>query len=180
MSIYTKTGDQGQTSLANGQRVSKNDNLINAYGTADELNAFVGFLRAALAATNETKCKEQLLWIQQRLFNLGASLAKAPGDWISEEDASQLEKWMDCLQEQLPPLHAFVLPADSEIVARCHICRTITRRLERAMIGINNENYHEMIFVNRLSDYFYLIARYFEQKCDKNTISWDRAAKVKN
>ena len=150
--IYTKTGDKGDTSLANGQRVSKTDARIEAYGTVDELNSWIGLLRVSYPSA-------QLEWIQNKLFNLGASLSAAPGEWIAEADVQQLEQWIDCMQETTPKQRAFVLPAGGEAVCRCHICRTVCRRAERRMITAETD-ITERKFVNRLSDYFFVLARY--------------------
>ena len=155
MKIYTKTGDKGQTSLATGQRVSKTDKRIGAYGTADELNSFVGLLRVQLPDN------EQLSWIQNRLFDLGACLAGATLR-LEEPDITQLETWIDQMQERVPSLKAFILPAGNEAACRAHVCRTVARRLERAMLDCENHDkwQNELMFVNRLSDYFFVLARY--------------------
>ena len=118
--IYTKTGDKGETSLANGQRVAKTDLRIEAYGTVDELNSWIGALRVVAEDS-------QLEWIQNKLFNLGAELSDAPGEWIIEKDVKQLEAWIDEIQAKLPALRAFLLPCGGEAVSRCHICRTVCR-----------------------------------------------------
>jgi len=166
MKIYTKTGDDGSSALANGQRVSKTDPRLQAYGTADELNAFVGLLRCKLA--DDVEACVQMDWIQNKLFNLGAALACAPGDWIGEEDVRQLEQWIDTIQKELPPTHGFVLPGGNETVSLCHVCRTITRRLEREIVCLckKNEQKSDEIgkLVNRLSDFWFV----FGQKCGKN------------
>ena len=155
MKIYTKTGDKGQTSLATGQRVSKTDKRIEAYGTADERNSFVGLLRVQLPEN------EELSWIQNRLFDLGACLAGATLR-IEDDDIAQIERWIDRMQDQVPPLKAFVLPAGNEATCRAHVCRTVARRLERAMLACDNHDkwQKELMFVNRLSDYFFVLARY--------------------
>ena len=155
MKIYTKTGDKGQTSLATGQRVSKTDKRIEAYGTADELNSFVGLLRVQLPEN------EELSWIQNRLFDLGACLAGATLR-IEDDDIAQIERWIDRMQDQVPALKAFVLPAGNEATCRAHVCRTVARRLERAMLAYDNHDkwQKELMFVNRLSDYFFVLARY--------------------
>ncbi|MCQ2342147.1 MAG: cob(I)yrinic acid a,c-diamide adenosyltransferase [Paludibacteraceae bacterium] len=168
MKIYTKTGDTGQTSLASGQRVSKSDDRIEAYGTADELNSFVGLLRSRME--NMPSEDAQLEWIQNKLFNIGAYLACAEGEWIIPEDVAQLEQWIDAMQADLPPMKGFVLPAGNETVSLCHICRTVTRRLERRMMVIEDEKFDKsknneiFKFVNRLSDFWFV----FAQKCGKN------------
>ena len=150
--IYTKTGDKGQTSLANGQRVAKTDPRIEAYGTVDELNSWIGLLRVTVSG-------EQLAWIQNKLFNLGAELSEAPGEWITESDVHQLESWIDAMQAEVPKQHAFVLPAGSESVARCHVCRTVCRRAERRMIDAQASSV-SLQFINRLSDYLFVLSRY--------------------
>jgi len=168
MKIYTKTGDKGQTSLANGQRVSKSDARLQAYGTVDELNSFVGLLRCKLS--DNTEVDHDLEWVQNKLFNLGAALAQAQGEWIMENDVEILEKWMDEMQKELPTFQGFVLPGGSETVSLCHVCRTITRRLEREMVYLNGtpvgkENGSVLVcFVNRLSDFWFVLA----QKCAKS------------
>lgn len=160
MAIYTKTGDKGSTSLANGDRISKADARIEAYGTVDELNSWVGLLRAALR--DEARWSDvdaQLRWLQNKLFNLGAALSLAPGEWVSAEDAKQVEQWIDAMQAEVPKQHAFLLPAGGEAVCRCHVCRTICRRAERRMIAVGCAE-ESMQLMNRLSDYLFVLARY--------------------
>ena len=161
MAIYTKTGDKGETSLANGQRVPKTDVRIEAYGTVDELNSWVGLLRAEiLHAEGDARLSDiQLEWIQNKLFNLGAELSEAPGEWILEDDVKRLEEWIDAMQDVTPKQHAFVLPMGSEMVAKCHVCRTICRRAERRMIE-SDAKAVSLRFVNRLSDYLFVLSRY--------------------
>lgn len=164
--IYTKTGDKGETSLANGQRVPKTDLRIEAYGTVDELNSWIGLLRVRYE-------HKQLEWIQNKLFNLGAALSEAPGDWIQEADVQQLEAWIDAMQQILPPQRAFLLPAGSEAVCYCHICRTICRRTERQMIRAkSNERY--LRFMNRLSDYLFVLARFIGFQNGENEKKWTK------
>ena len=165
MSIYTKTGDKGDTSLANMERVSKSSLRLEAYGTADELNAFVGALRAL----NVPAVDNRLLWIQHKLFNVGAALSLASGMWIEADDVAQIEHWIDEMQNKLPPQRCFILPAGNEQVALAHICRTTTRRLERDIVRLqatesvlqDTQAEAELLrFVNRLSDYFFVLSRY--------------------
>lgn len=167
MNIYTKTGDQGTTSLASGQRVPKTDGRIEAYGTADELNSFVGLLRAKGGED------EMLDWIQNKLFNLGAALSDAPGEWILEDDAHRLEQWIDAMQAELEPLRAFILPGGSESIALCHICRTITRRLERRMLDLGQTG-PNLVFVNRLSDFFFVLSRKMAKNEKKAQFIWKK------
>lgn len=162
--IYTKTGDKGTTSLANGQRVAKTDVRIEAYGTVDELNSWIGMLRV-------TYPSEQLEWVQNKLFNLGAELSEAPGEWITEADVHQLEQWIDAMQEVVPKQKAFVLPMGGEAVCRCHVCRTICRRAERRMIEAKASE-TSLKMVNRLSDYLFVLSRYIGYKNNEKEAIW--------
>ena len=175
--IYTKTGDKGTTSLANGERVPKTDARIEAYGTVDELNSWIGLLRAqSVLPSSDTQSllpppDTQLEWIQNKLFNLGAELSDAPGEWIKTDDVSQLEQWIDAMQAVVPKQRAFLLPAGSETVCRCHVCRTICRRAERRMIEMNAAD-TDLQFINRLSDYLFVLARYVAYACHETEIAW--------
>ena len=164
MKIYTKTGDNGTTALASGQRVSKTDARIATYGAADSLNSLVGWLRAALPAS-AADADQELTYIQHRLFDLGGRLAAADIA-IDALQISNLEQWMDRMQADLEPQHSFLLPAGNECVARCHIVRTATRDLERLMCALPQEQTKEQdrVFINRLSDYFFILARWLA-KC---------------
>ena len=185
MPIYTKTGDRGETSLANMQRVSKASPRLEAYGTADELNAWVGMLYAQLTKLNSqhstlTPQLSALQWLQNRLFNVGAALSLAEGEWLREEDVSQLEHWIDAMQAELPPLRCFILPAGNEAVATAHICRTITRRLERLVVALKETAESKsaddicLRFINRLSDYFFTLARYIAYLFNIQDTPWER------
>lgn len=158
MKIYTKGGDKGRTSLANGTRTSKSDLRLESYGTADELNSFVGLLRSKMPESEQA----ELEWIQNKLFNLGALLAAADGEWITEADVRRLEERIDEMQAGQEPLRAFVLPGGNEAVSLCHVCRTITRRLERQMVSARESGIETgetvMQFVNRLSDFWFVLA----------------------
>ena len=171
--IYTKTGDKGETSLASGARVPKTDVRIEAYGTVDELNSWIGLLRAGVQGSDQwmEDVQIQLEWIQNRLFNLGAALSEAPGEWIGETDVTQLEQWIDAMQTVVPKQRAFVLPAGGEAVCRCHICRTICRRAERKMIASDPQK-TELKFINRLSDYLFVLSRYLAFKNDEKEAIW--------
>lgn len=177
MAIYTKTGDDGTTSLASGQRVSKTDARLEAYGTADELNSFVGLLRAQVAnmaceeAKGDTAIDEQLDWVQIMLFDLGAELSEAPGEWVTDDDAHRLEEWIDGMQAELEPLRAFILPGGNEPVAMAHVCRTVTRRLERRMIEMDAKK-ASIRTINRLSDYFFVLSRLLAKKAKITQNAW--------
>jgi cob(I)alamin adenosyltransferase len=180
MKIYTKTGDKGQTSLIGGTRVSKADPRLDAYGTVDELNATIGFLIAGISDNATIKL---LLEIQSRLFDLGAALAtdNASLETRIEENTFQsiiqiVEKEIDSIVSELPPLNRFVLPGGNEAAARCHLCRTIARRAERRMWE-SNALYPIaddcLVFVNRLSDFFFVLARKFVNASGDQEIFWE-------
>jgi len=172
--IYTKTGDKGETSLANGQRVAKTDVRIEAYGTVDELNSWIGLLRAGISANGQQPTADsQLEWIQNRLFNLGAALSEAPGEWITEADVHQLEQWIDAMQEEVPPMRAFILPAGGETVCRCHVCRTVCRRAERKMIAARSSEI-ELRFINRMSDFLFVLARFIGFVNEEAETAWKK------
>lgn len=173
--IYTKTGDKGETSLASGRRVAKTDARIEAYGTVDELNSWVGALQSVI--TNDELRVEngkQLAVIQHKLFNLGAELSEAPGEWITENDVNAVEKWIDEIQAVVPPQRAFILPAGSEPVTRCHICRTICRRAERRMIDAKASDV-ALRYINRLSDYFFVLSRLVCYQNGETEMEWKKA-----
>lgn len=174
MKIYTKTGDKGTTCLATGERISKTDLRIEAYGTADELNSLVGWVRVALPQ-QAAKEDNQLAYIQNRLFDLGARLAGAE---LTEDPnlIPSLEQWMDEMQATLPESHVFILPAGNEIVTRCHIARTVTRRLERCMLRLEPSQVSEsdIIFINRLSDYFFLLSKTLGQLTSAPVCPWKK------
>ncbi len=165
--IYTKTGDKGKTALIGGTRVPKYDIRIEAYGTVDELNSYVGLIRAQ---NIDNRSKELLLDIQDRLFTMESSLAR-DGKTSSNalpilhpEDVELLEKEMDKMNEQLPELTAFILPGGHPVVSYCHIARTVCRRAERLTIRMNEEFPTDMLnirYLNRLSDYLFVLARKF-------------------
>lgn len=164
--IYTKTGDKGQTSLVGGMRVAKSHVRLDAYGTIDELNSFVGSLRCVITEENDT---EFLSFIQHKLFTVGSYLATETeaispkaASIITEENITAIEYQMDQIDSKLPKIRQFILPGGNEAAARAHICRSVCRRAERCMHRVKAEYPVEdriMIFVNRLSDYFFLLAR---------------------
>ncbi|MBT1702141.1 cob(I)yrinic acid a,c-diamide adenosyltransferase [Chryseosolibacter indicus] len=165
MKIYTKTGDQGLTSLFGGKRVSKADLRIDTYGTIDELNSWIGVLRDQ--SVNETR-KDILIEIQDRLFTIGSILATEPGNTkvkiphLSEEDIINLEKQIDAVDAELEPMRFFVLPGGHQSVSFGHVARTVCRRAERLTIALHQ---HEPVdlqvikYLNRLSDYLFMLCR---------------------
>ena len=181
MKIYTKSGDKGRTSLATGKRVSKSDLRLEAYGTADELNSYVGWLRSELAHTNAVWSAEmdnQLGWLQNRLFDLGAVLAGS--DMVfAPENVALLEGWIDEMQGELEELTAFILPGGSREVSLCHVCRCVCRRLERNMV-VWSENSGETVaesvwqFVNRLSDYCFVLSRFVAKNLEIRVYFWEK------
>ncbi len=175
MNIYTKTGDDGTTSLVGGTRISKADPRLEAYGTADELNSFVGLLRAQSLPSDADSL---LNFVQNKLFNIGACLATEPekAHFVSElvptaDDIALLEHEIDRYSAQLPAVHNFILPAGNTRVSLAHVCRTVTRRLERQMVTLGTQYEGSQLclqFVNRLSDYFFILSKIIAQndKCD--------------
>ena len=163
MKIYTKGGDQGETSLYGGRRVLKDNLRIEAYGTVDELNAFIGLLAANVKEAHA----DFLLKIQNNLFNCGSSLAADPlkkldTPSISEKDIGQIESEIDNMTSRLEPLKYFILPGGSQEISYAHMCRTVCRRAERRVISLNREEEVDPLiikFLNRLSDYFFVLAR---------------------
>lgn len=179
-SIYTKTGDKGKTSLVGGKRVDKTHVRLDAYGTIDELNSFVGLL---VCEVKDEELNEFLLFVQNKLFVVGSYLAteaeaqtSQSAPIITEEDIEALETMMDSMDAKLPRLTRFILPGGSESAARAHICRTICRRAERNVYRVTDEfPIHDMIliFLNRLSDFFFLTARLESLKTGKE-MYWEQ------
>ncbi|MCL1973998.1 MAG: cob(I)yrinic acid a,c-diamide adenosyltransferase [Bacteroidetes bacterium] len=163
MKIYTKTGDAGSTSLIGGRRVAKNHPRVEAYGNVDELIATLGAVRACLYENTLSDC---LLPIQQELMNLAAHLANdASGKLlapIEPESILALEQQIDRMQNELPPLTAFVLPGPPMAAAYCHIARTVCRRAERSVIALGPQAAAPEIlcYLNRLSDFLFVYSRY--------------------
>jgi cob(I)alamin adenosyltransferase len=164
--IYTKTGDSGTTSLVGGTRVHKSEAILDVYGTCDELNAQIGVL---IAEENLPFLTE----IQQQLFIMGGILAtpseKNAQFWKEVSWGSflaKIEKEIDEMDEKLPPLQSFLLPQGSRAIAQAHVCRTVCRRFERKISHFSAENtifVALLTIVNRLSDYFFILARFFHQ-----------------
>jgi len=179
MKIYTKTGDKGTTSLLSGNRVSKYNIRIEAYGTIDELNSFIGYLRS-LEIDSETL--EKLIFIQTKLFSIGSILALDENKYniqipeIVEQDILMLENEMDKIEAIVPKLKNFILPGGHPTVGLAHVCRSICRRAERLIVRLAEENeINELIiiFVNRLSDYFFMLSRKFMHDFNVDEVIWN-------
>ncbi len=176
--IYTKTGDKGQTSLLGGTRVPKQHIRIEAYGTVDELNSFIGLVRDVVS---EKELSELLIEIQDRLFTLGSLLAadpeknKMPLPQLQESDVTLLENAIDKMNETLPEMKHFVLPGGHITVSYCHIARCVCRRAERATLKLaENEKVDELIYkyLNRLSDYLFVLSRKLSHDLKATEIPW--------
>jgi len=178
MKIYTRTGDEGQTSLLGGTRVPKYHLRIESYGTVDELNSWMGIIRAQ--TTDETLLKT-LEHIQETLFTAGSLLAtdpaknkvKIPG--LVEEDVTLLENEMDRMDKELPALKNFILPGANTAEAQCHVARCVCRRAERSVLRLNErEPLSELIYkyLNRLSDYLFVLSRKLTQDLKAEETPW--------
>ncbi len=176
--IYTKTGDKGQTSLIGGTRLPKHHIRIEAYGTVDELNSFVGLVRDSIS---EKELFDLLIEIQDRLFTIGSQLAADPEKnkmqlpQLNENDVVLLEKAIDKMNETLPEMKSFVLPGGHPTVSYCHIARCVCRRAERATLKLSeNEKVDELIYkyLNRLSDYLFVLSRKLTLDLKAKEIPW--------
>lgn len=185
MKIYTKTGDDGTTGLFGGVRVKKNSPCVEAYGTVDELNAAVGVARATKL---DPFSEDVLAHVQVDLFTLGAELACVPGKednlgmpLLEEEDAHRLERAIDDAEKELAPLKTFVLPGGSPQAAALHLARTVCRRAERRVLsGEDPPREQVVIYLNRLSDLLFTLARLANVKAGVEDVPWaPRASKKK-
>jgi len=185
MKIYTKTGDMGSTALFGGTRVPKHHIRIESYGTIDELNSWIGLLRDQQISPHY---KQILVHIQDKLFTVGAILATPPDKEmlkngkprlnipkVSAEDVKLLEEEIDQMNEALPPMTHFILPGGHTTVSYCHITRTVCRRAERfASHLFENEPFDAKVleYINRLSDYFFVLARKLSHDLQAEEIKW--------
>lgn len=179
-SLYTRTGDAGGTSLVGGERVKKNCVRIEAYGTVDELMSSLGLISSDEKCPSEIR--EQIIDVQTQLFNIGSYLATnvAQGDtpeckYFNPEHLVEIEQWVDKLDEATPKLQAFVLPGGCMLSARSHVARTVCRRAERRILDLADESYVDPVvvkYINRLSDYLFILARYFNHIAGKEEIVW--------
>jgi cob(I)alamin adenosyltransferase len=178
MKIYTGKGDDGTTSLAGGRRVSKHHVLVEAYGTIDELISWVGLIRDHKENSDR---KNILIYIQDQLMRAAATIASDPekareGNYLPEENSVQiLEKEIDKIEEELQPLDGFILPGGNVLISYCHITRCVCRRAERRVIkAAENEKIPEVIiiFLNRLSDYLFVLSRKIRSDLGNEEIRW--------
>lgn len=185
MKIYTKTGDKGTTALFGGTRVSKHHIRINSYGTVDELNSWLGYLRDHDLEASDT---DFIIHIQNQLFTLGAMLATDPSKaqlksgkerlnipLINEENIIALEKEIDRMNESLPPMTHFILPGGHAAVSTCHIARTVCRRAERMTSVLHeNEPVEDVVlaYLNRLSDYLFVLSRKLSAQFKADEVKW--------
>lgn len=185
MKVYTKTGDKGTTALFGGTRVPKHHIRIDSYGTIDELNSYIGLIRDQ---DIDQLYKNTLVHIQDRLFTVGAILATDPEKAtlksgkarlnipkISESDIKRLEDEMDTMNASLPPMTHFVLPGGHQTVSFCHIARTVCRRAERLASALNDLEPFQpetLMYINRLSDYLFVLARKLSNDLQAEEIKW--------
>lgn len=180
MKIYTKTGDQGETGLLGGKRVLKTHPTIEVCGSLDELNSWLGVVRSQI---QDETLQSQLLLIQNDLFCIGATVAGCLGETkkearVAEGRTDELETWMDRLDDQLPPLTAFVLPGGTQTASWTHLARNICRRTERQLVRLieseSKSEYfrNELIYLNRLGDLLFLLARTFNVESGQPETHW--------
>lgn len=184
MKVYTKTGDKGSTALLGGTRVPKNHLKLDAYGTVDELNSWVGMIRSGLqpfvAQPWAQEIGSQLESVQKDLFLLGSHIACATEEHrqkfklpsFNEEKAKVLENYIDQMDAQLEPLKNFILPSGHNAASSAHMARTVCRRAERLIFSIADHHAHWMTYINRLSDYFFVLARYINMKTETKETLW--------
>lgn len=186
MKIYTRTGDAGSTGLFGGPRVSKDDARIEAYGTVDELNATIGLARTAGVSANVDSELDQ---VQHELFSIGAELATPDPDQhdlrvIGQQHISQLENWIDQHERQLEPLKQFILPGGSMGASHLHLARAVCRRSERRVVTLAameskpDEGVSDsvIIYLNRLSDYLFVLSRMVNHQSGVEEVKWVRPA----
>ena len=177
MKIYTKTGDSGETSLFGGRRLPKNHLRIESYGTVDELNSHVGFVRDHI--TDKTQ-RHWLKEIQDRLFTIGANLASDPERELPKpdlraSDLELLETAIDSMNEQLPQLRHFILPGGHPVVSACHLARCVCRRAERRVVSLHqSETVEDIIirYLNRLSDFLFVLSRKIGHDLSVEEVIW--------
>lgn len=188
MNIYTRTGDEGKTSVIGGGRVAKDDVRIEAYGTIDELNSFVGQAAAWMAGEDAGvwgDMAERLILIQHELFDCGSDLSYASPEpdkmKVNDEMTSRLERWIDEYEQQTPPIQRFILPGGSQPAALLHVCRTVCRRAERRVVALAAERpcpAEVRRYLNRLSDFLFTAARAANARLGVPDAEYERGANV--
>ena len=179
--VYTRTGDAGQTSLVSGTRVDKDDVRVEAYGTIDELNSNLGVLLHSTKLDNP-EVIAIVRKAQNKLFNIGGYLANDKADklyGVTQEDVAELERMMDQMNEVIPPAQGFVLPGGTRLSAQADRCRTITRRAERRVVTLAKVAPIDPLvleYINRLSDFFFVFARFNNIQNQVEEIYWDKNA----
>jgi len=179
--VYTRTGDAGQTSLVSGTRVDKDDVRVEAYGTIDELNSNLGVLLHSTKLDNP-EVIAIVRKAQNKLFNIGGYLANDKADklyGVTQEDVAELERMMDQMNEVIPPAQGFVLPGGTRLSAQADRCRTITRRAERRVVTLAKVATVDPLvleYLNRLSDFFFVFARFNNIQNQVEEIYWDKNA----
>lgn len=180
--LYTGTGDAGTTSLVGGTRIKKTAARIEAYGTVDEFSSHLGLL--ASFDSNTVAIKSELLAIQNRLFDIGAYLAtevkigETPAiTTLTPEDIEDVEHAVDALDDEVPKAHAFILPGGTRRASEAHIARTVCRRAERRILALAEESYVDPLvikYMNRLSDYLFILARYYNLAAGQPDLTWQK------
>lgn len=184
MKIYTKTGDEGMTKLVGSSTVAKDSDRVESYGTIDELNSWVGYIISQLPQENQ-EIKEELEALQHLLFDAGTDLstpieAQRPFK-LQKESVHWLEQRIDFYTAQSPDIDRFILPGGTPAASMVHVARTIARRAERIIVRLNwtaKINEEVLIFTNRLSDYFYALARYLNVQAKRPDVFYERSEKV--
>ncbi len=172
--IYTRTGDSGKTGLGDGSRVAKDQPRVEAIGSVDELNSLIGVL---LSGEVPEPARTQLTEIQHRLFDLGGELSIPGHTAIAEPAAEQLEQWLDAFNADLPMLKEFILPGGCAAAAHCHLARAVCRRAERRLVSLaasENVNAAAIRYVNRLSDYLFVLARHLNREARVPDVLWQQ------
>lgn len=188
--IYTKVGDKGKTMLASGERVAKDDVRIEAYGTIDELNAFIGWLRDEIHNAHSRGFDDilmGLLRIQNEMHDIGGELATPTNvldttrqQVVSKDSIDRLESEIDTYNDGLAPLENFVLPGGNRINSMTQVCRTICRRAERRLWSLSKQEEvreEPIVYINRLSDWFFVVGRTASKRLDCKEVLWNQAGK---
>lgn len=170
--IYTRTGDDGTTGLGDGSRVDKDSLRVEAFGTIDELNSYLGLV---LACSPPSEIDSLITSIQHELFDLGGEISVPGREVVTPDHVMRLEKELDKYNSELEPLKEFILPGGSQLAAHCHICRAVCRRAERRLISLKREetvSEHAVKYLNRLSDLLFVLARSLNLSENKEDILW--------